>query len=168
MKLITANDEGLLPLVGNLASRVCVLNHHALTKRYQLPRYQLFKVNGGFGCQENSPGTTVFGQYLVDGEQDRRERKELIGIATDELIERAMQDDAPVMPIDVKQQVYMIVAIDGNHEFGSSLREAGQRLRMITKCKAAAGYLVHPETKINSLGYMTYPQGAPPIQIFGR
>lgn len=168
MNLITAKDRGLLPLVGNLAGKVCVLNHHALTKRYQVPRYQLFIAKGGFGCQENSLGSAVFGQYVIDQEDDRRERRDFIGIATEELIKRAMADTTPVLPIDLNQRRYLAVAKDGNYEFGETLKEAGQRLRLITSAKIIAGYLVHPETQINSLGYFTYPQGAPPEQIFGR
>jgi hypothetical protein len=168
MKLITSSSKGVLPLVGNITGKVCVLNYHRLTRRYQLPRFQLFMAKGGFGCQENSLGSAVFGQYVADQKEDRRERIEFIGIASDELITRAMADDAPVMPIDLSQRRYLIVAKDGNHEFGESLKQAGERLRLITKAKAVASYLVHPETQINSMGYFSYPEGAPPEQIFGR
>lgn len=168
MKLITATSEGVVPLAGDITGKVCVINHHRLTRRYQLPRFQLFMAKGGFGCQENSLGSAVFGKYVADQIEDRRERRDFIGIATDELIERAMADASPVQPIDLSLRRYMVVAKDGNYEWGDSLKQAMERLKLITSAKVTASYLVHPETRINSMGYFTYPEGAPPTEIFGR
>ena len=165
MKLITQGDEGLAPLSGDITGQVVVISHTRLNKRYQSPRFQLFKATGGFGCKENSLGSAVFGHYLADGDDDRRERRELIGIASDELIGRALEDTTPVLDLDVTARVYLLIAKDGTYEIGDTVEQARQRLLRLTDATVTEAWHVHPESKISDIGFITYPPGAPPLAV---
>ena len=165
MKLITRGDEGLAPLSGDITGKVVVIAHTRLNKRYQSPRFQLFKATGGFGCKEGGLGSAVFGQYLADGEDDRRERQELIGIASDELVGRALEDTTPVVELDLTARVYLLIAKDGTYEVGDTVEQTRQRLLRLTDANVTEAWSVHPESKISDIGFITYPQGAPPVAV---
>ena len=85
MNLITSGTEGLRSLEGDLKNKRLVLAHNRLNRRYQMPRFQIFHATGGFGCQENSLGSAVFGIHIADGESARWNRNDFIGIADDDL-----------------------------------------------------------------------------------
>lgn len=165
MNLISARDEGLRPLVGDLTGQTLVLAHTKLHRRYQLPRFQLFKATGGFGCQENSLGRAVFGTHPADGEDARWNRNDFIGIATPELEARAMADPTPVEPIKLELRCFLFVSADGNYVTGDTPNQAMDRLRRITKAKVSNAFIAHPETVINEIGIMTWPVGAAPAEV---
>lgn len=165
MNLITADDKGLLPLVGDITGRVIVLKHSRLHRRYQLPRFQLFKATGGFGCEPDKLGTSVFGLFLADEEDASFRRSDFIGVASPDLIAKAMSDTTPVKDIDLDEKVYLLIAKDGSHEVGETLDQARDRLKMVTKSPVKDAYRIHPETIITPFGLMSYPKGAEPTVV---
>lgn len=164
MNLITSGHEGLRPLVGDLTKQCLVLRHTKLNRRYQTPRFQIFQATGGFGCKESSLGTHVFGIHLADGESATWHRKDFIGIASQELVNLAMEDDIPTIPINESQRIYFVVAKDGTIETGDTIEEARQRLKRITWSAIRVAYCAHPESRIAN-GVMTYPPGIPPREV---
>lgn len=165
MNLIKHGDEGLLPLVGDLSGQTLVIAHDKLHRRYQLPRFQIFTASGGFGCQEHSLGRAVFGSHNADGEEARWNRSDFIGIATAELVARAMADLTPVEPINLAERAFLVVSADGNYIMGDTPTQAMERLRRITKAKVLQAFIAHPETQVNELGLMTWPEGAAPAEV---
>ena len=165
MNLIVSGDEGLTPLVGHLKNKRLVLRHTKLNRRYQSPRFQIFHATGGFGCQENSFGATVYGIHIADGESTQWNRDDFIGIATDALVNRALEDTKPVENIDLDQRSYFLVARDGSVETGDTIEQARQRLRRITSAKVRVAYHAHPESVITDLGYISWPKGAEPVEV---
>jgi len=164
MKLITEGDEGLSPLVGDITGKVVVIKHTRLTARYQTTRFQLFKAYGGFGCKEDSLGRAVFGRYLADNQDGRRDRSEFIGIADDGLVRRALEDTTPVLELDRSLRQVLLICKDGTYEFGDTAEQARQRLARITEAEVIAAYIAHPETRVSDIGFLTYPAGCPPVE----
>lgn len=164
MNLVEPGHGGLLPLVGNISGKVVVLDWKVLNGRFQLPRFQLIKANGGFGCNEDSQGK-IFGVCIADSEDVELRRKHLIGIATDELISEAMADTRPVEQIDLELREYMLVAKDGSNARGQTIEQARQRLKRYTDAAVVVAYELHPESVLNEFGYISYPQGAPPVEM---
>jgi hypothetical protein len=165
MNLITSTDDGMSRVAGDLTNQVLVISHIKLNRRYQIPRFQLFKATGGFGCKEGSLGSAVFGYHLADSEQARWDRSDFIGIADKDLVTRAMADTTPVQAININDRVFMVIAKDGSQAKGETPTEAMTRLRRITRSALLAAYSAHPESTINELGYMSYPSGAAPTEV---
>jgi len=165
MNIIAQGDKGLQPLEGDLTNKVLVLLHTKLNRRHQIPRFQLFKALGGFGCKERSLGRAVFGVHIADNEDARWNRSDFIGIAQDSLIKEAMEDTTPVKGIDLNARVYMVFTKDGTFSQGDTVDQAMTRLRRITKSAVSVAYHAHPESTINDFGYMSYPSGAEPVEV---
>lgn len=164
MNLIDRNSQGLRPLQGDLTDQVLVLDWSRLERRFQLPRFQLIKAKGGFGCQEDSPGK-IFGVAIADSTSVAARRRDFIGIATAELITQAFADATPVSNIDLSLREYLLVARDGSTERGSTIEEARHRLKLITNSAVIHAYQVHPESRINEFGFIQHPQGAAPTEV---
>jgi len=165
MNLISPGTPGLSPLVGDLTHKVAVLSHTKLNRRYAIPRYQLVRVIGGFGCVSEDSHKRVFGNCIADGEPVSVRRNELIGIASQDLIHLAMADTTPVQQIDLSLREYLIIASDGSSERGSTPDEAVRRLKMITDARIVCAYYVHPETRLMDIGILSPPEGAPVEQV---
>lgn len=60
---------------------------------------------------------------------------------------------------------YLLVCKDGSRSRGANLEEATQRIKRMTSSPVMMSFLVHPETTINSFGYIVYPDGYPPEEI---
>ena len=165
MKLITPQDKGVTPLVSDITGQVVVLAHTKLKRRYQLPRFQLIKATGGFGCKEGSLGSAVFGRFIADGEDASYRRSDFIGIADADLIAQALADTTPVKEIDLELRHYLLISKDGNMEAGHTADQAMKRLRRLTRSAVSVAYLLHPESFVNDLGYISYPSGATPVEV---
>lgn len=164
MQLIESTDERLRPLVGNVKGQVLVLDWRRLKRRFQMPRFQLIKATGGFGCEEGSTGK-VFGTSVCDGEDGVYRRNNFIGMATPSLIRAAMADTTPVQGIDLGLREYLLVARDGSTERGTTIEQARHRLRLISGAAITGAYEVHPESYMTDFGFISYPEGAPPAEV---
>lgn len=164
MTLIEQGHEGLRPLVGDITKLVVVLDWKCLGRRFQMPRFQIIKATGGFGCKEDSTGK-IYGICIADSENVVLRRSNLIGIATDELINEAMADTTPVANIDLNLREYMLIAKDGSSARGDTVEFAKQRLLRLTNSAVVGAYELHPEAYLNEFGYISYPSGAPPTQV---
>lgn len=165
MNLIVKDDEGVTPLVNNILGKMLVVDHTKLNRRYQMPRFQIFKALGGFGCQANSLGTKVFGEYIADSQSAQLYRYDFIGMASDELIKRAMADTTPVKALDPKERCFFVLAKDGSFETGDTAHQAMQRLHRITNSKLMTAFYAHPEAYINPYGFITYPEGTVATEV---
>ena len=165
MNCIVAGDEGLRPLVGFLKNHRLVLRHTALNRRYQSPRFQIFHATGGLGCLESGLTDVVYGIHIADGESAHWDRNDFIGIATDDLVNQALEDTKPVENIDLNKRVYFMVAKDGSVETGETVNQARQRLGRITSSAVAITYHAHPESIITELGFISWPKGAEPVEV---
>jgi|SRR5690554_1088628 len=78
-------------LEGNFENQIVVIspNHvkNVWFEQYHKPEFQLFLAKGGFGCDPDKMGTTVYGRVLEDGEVCRFERGQISGILKPELVE---------------------------------------------------------------------------------
>jgi hypothetical protein len=162
MQLITERSQGLRPLSENISNQVVVVNHTSLDRSNQSPRFQLLKVTGGLGASSGRLGQSIFGIHIADGRDGTYKRSDLIGEAQKSLIDYAMQDDAPVQTVPLNARIFMLVAKDGNRTRGDTVTHAMQRLRRVTQSPVLMAYRCHPNTKVLSTGYLTYPEGAPP------
>jgi len=163
-KLITTGQEGLMPLSPDINGKVVVLRHTWLNMRMQLPRLQLVKATGGFGCKADSGGK-VFGRFIASGEDTTFRRTDLIGEASNELIEQAMADTTPITPINASLREYLAIAKDGEQARGDTIEQAKERLHRITRSAVIAVYQIHPESFVTDLGFITYPEGIKPVEI---
>jgi len=165
LNLIASGHQGLRPLVGDLTHQKLVLRYDKLNRRFQMPRFQIFHATGGFGCKEGSLSDIVYGIHIADGESAQWDRDDFIGIASDELVNRALEDTAPVENIDLNQRVYFLVARDGSVETGDTIEQARRRLGRITSADVALAYHAHPQSVITELGYISWPKGAEPVEV---
>lgn len=69
---------GIIPLSG-------------LTNDYKKPEYQLFRLDGGFGCSPAGRGNSCFGKFCADGSEARMEKFDFIGIGNAE-VEKIAQE----------------------------------------------------------------------------
>lgn len=164
MQLIERTDERLRPLVGDLRGQTLVLDWRLLKRRFQMPRFQIIRATGGFGCQEDSSGK-IFGTSVCDGEDGTYRRASFIGVATDALIQAAMADTTPVAGIDLSLREYLLIARDGSTERGQTIEQARHRLRLISSAAITGAYEVHPESYMTDFGFISYPDGAPPTAV---
>lgn len=164
MQLIERTDERLRPLVGDIKGQVLVLDWRLLKRRFQMPRFQLIKAIGGFGCKEDNAGK-VFGASVCDGEDGAYRRPNFVGIATDELIGCAMADTTPVPSLDLNLREYLLIARDGSTERGPTIEQARHRLKLISGAAITGAYEVHPESYVTDFGFISYPEGAPPSAV---
>lgn len=159
MQLIDVFTKGIKPMVGDITDKVCVIRPTGLNKRYQSPRFQLFKATGGFGCKPENSGSKVFGFYLSDNEEDTRRRYDFIGLASDELIEQAMSDATPVKEIDKTAVGYLVISNNQHWAVGVSISDAKSKLSSIGGRGIAQCFLCHPETYVDEMGHVMTPSG---------
>ena len=165
MNLIVPGDEGVTPLVGDITGKPVVIAFQHLNRRYQMPRFQIFMPTGGFGCQEGSLGSKVYGRSMADNEDSQFRREHFIGFASSELVQRAMLDTTPVPGIDLSLREYMLVSRDGRTERGDTIEQARQRLRKVTKAHVVSAWEIHPESHLTEWGAVSFPEGAPPVEV---
>lgn len=80
MKLITTKTKGVTALNNeNLEGKILILDAKFLVKEYRKPENQIWLATGGFGCDPNLRGTTIFCTALADGEEYRWDRTKIIG-----------------------------------------------------------------------------------------
>lgn len=166
MKLIDYGHDGVTPIVShNLMGKFVVVNWRKLDRRFQQPRFQIFKPTGGTGCITSMQGGKVFGRHVFDGGDGEFKRDDFLGLASEALIRAAMADTTPTVPIDLSLREYMIRARDGSEERGKTIEEARRRLSYITSSKVTEAWELHPDSYINPFGLIVYPEGAPPTQV---
>jgi hypothetical protein len=163
-KLITQGQEGLRPLSSDLYNKIVVLDYTRLNSRHQVPRFQLLKAIGGFGCKQGSLGK-IFGRCLADGSDVTVCRNDLIGEATDMLVHIAMSDLTPITPVNKTLREFLVVSGNGYQARGETLDKAKERLRRITRARIIAAYQVHPESYVTDMGFLSYPEGITPVEI---
>jgi hypothetical protein len=165
MNLIDYGHEGLRPLADNIKGKFVVLNWRKLDRRFQQPRFQIFKPTGGSGCLTYMFGGKVFGRHVFDGEDGEYKRDDIIGVATDELITQAMADVTPTKSINLSLREYLLRAKDGSVERGKTVEDARRRLSYITNATVMEAWELHPDSYINPFGLIVYPEGATPTQV---
>ena len=69
-----------------VAGQVLVLKPEMLTDEYKTPDCQLFLARNGNGCKPTAIGRSIFGEFLVDGEQARYWRQDFLGVIKPELL----------------------------------------------------------------------------------
>jgi hypothetical protein len=67
------------------AGCVGILKLDTFKPEYQQPKFQLFRILGGFGASPSKMGNAVMGYFCADGEECRQERYQFIGIANEEV-----------------------------------------------------------------------------------
>ena len=87
MQTIILKEE-VLPLSDHIEGKLVVIGIDAFKEAYKSAKYQLVLATGGFGCDADKLGTAVFVTECQNDnpESYRRERYNLIGEPTEELI----------------------------------------------------------------------------------
>lgn len=65
--------------------KVGIISIECLANDYRKPEYQLFRLEGGFGCSPTNGGNACFGKFCADGSEARMERFDFLGIANAEV-----------------------------------------------------------------------------------
>ena len=65
--------------------KVGIISMECLAQDYKKPEYQLFRLEGGFGCSPTNGGNACFGKFCADGSEARMERFDFLGIANAEV-----------------------------------------------------------------------------------
>lgn len=65
--------------------KVGIISMECLAADYRKPEYQLFRLEGGFGCSPTNGGNACFGKFCADGSEARMERFDFLGIANAEV-----------------------------------------------------------------------------------
>jgi|LauGreSuBDMM15SN_2_FD.fasta_scaffold25147_1 hypothetical protein len=164
INLIVEGDEGVSPLVADLTYKWVVLAYKFLPRQYQQPRFQIIRPFGGPGCKIQLNGI-IYARHAADGQDVHCHRFDLIGMCSDELAIKAAADTTPVASIDLNLHEYLLIARDGHNERGDTVEQARQRLMRITHAEITEVWSVHPESKVNDMGVISYPDGAPPVEI---
>lgn len=97
-KMLTLKTPGVSPLPNSSwVGLVLVLNGKGktLAEQHKKPANQLWRANGGFGCEPAAIGRAVFATCLNDGEGARWDRVEFIGVASDELVKQVCPHYVP-------------------------------------------------------------------------
>lgn len=74
--------------------KVCIISLACLAEEYRKPEYQLFRLEGGFGCSPTNGGNACFGKFCADGSEARMERYDFIGVGNDEVEKIAKELEA--------------------------------------------------------------------------
>ena len=69
-----------------VVGQVLVVNPDCLVDEHKTPDTQLFLAKYGNGCRPNAIGRSIFGEFLIDGEQARYHRHEFLGVLKPELL----------------------------------------------------------------------------------
>jgi len=69
-----------------VAGRVLVLRPEVLKDEYKAPESMLFLASHGNGCRRDAIGRSIFGRFLVDGEQGRFYRQDFLGVLKAEFL----------------------------------------------------------------------------------
>lgn len=89
MKYILDEEDIVQGSAGmDYTDKICVIRTDFFKPEYRNAKSQLFKATGGFGCKPENLGTKIFGTFLDDGEEAMVRRHNVLGIATDECIEK--------------------------------------------------------------------------------
>ncbi len=166
--MITIDSEGLIPLdiQVDFTGKTLVLNKSKLGSRFQLSKFQIVKIDGGFGCKPDSLGGKVFGTHLGDNESTAYRRGDFIGEASPTLIEKALGDPHGELPVDPSARHFMAIG-GGGWGTGETIEEA-QR-----SCKQAGGtasvvFDCHKETRISDMA-MVWPNGVgEPVTVWEK
>lgn len=70
----------------NYTRQVLVIKPEVLKDQFKTPEDQLFYAKSGFGCNPNSLGQKVFGQFIKDREKAQFIRNDFLGILKDEFL----------------------------------------------------------------------------------
>lgn len=74
--------------------KVGIISMECLTKDYRKPEYQLFRLEGGFGCSPTNGGNACFGKFCADGSEARMEKFDFLGIGNEEVEKIAQELEA--------------------------------------------------------------------------
>ena len=69
---------------GSYENKLLVLNPSVLAEEYRDGDYQYFFARSGFGCDPSKLGTSVYGEFLIDGEHTHFARGDFLGVADEE------------------------------------------------------------------------------------
>ena len=86
-KLKLFSDEHCISTLGeDLTGRVVAVSPKYLKEEYWAPENQLWLATGGFGCSPTASGRAVYATCLIDGDETRWDRGDIIGIIKDEYL----------------------------------------------------------------------------------
>lgn len=144
---------------------VFVLRADKLGKRFQLPKFQLVQILGGFGCEPGNLGSKVSVRFLADDESCFYRRGDFLGVPSQQQIDEALADPREEAPLDPTDMVYL-AAGQGAWGKAATLEEAKE------KCNVAGGepsvaFYCHAETQVTDWGSIQWPRGMPePQQVW--
>ncbi len=70
----------------DLEGKVIVIGPKSLKEEYWSQENQLWLATGGFGCDPNASGRAVYATCLIDGDENRWDRGNVVGIIKDEYL----------------------------------------------------------------------------------
>lgn len=76
----------------NYTGQYVVLRPGFLKEEYRTIQNQVFYASCGFGCEPDKLGTAVFGSFLIDGEECRVSRCDVIGVIKPEVLDQWLKE----------------------------------------------------------------------------
>lgn len=70
----------------NYEDKVVIVSHKSLKEEYWTPENQLWLATGGFGCDPTKIGRAVYATCLIDDDQSRWDRHQVLGVIKDEYL----------------------------------------------------------------------------------
>lgn len=79
----------------DLKGKVVAIKADALRPEYRARSHQLTLATGGFGCSPGSRGSAVYGTNIYSGEQDRWDRRDILGVVRDDALPGWVHEKLP-------------------------------------------------------------------------
>lgn len=70
----------------NYENKVVIVSHTRLKEEYWSPENQLWLATNGFGCEPDKIGRAVYSTCLADGDRNRWDRGDILGVIKDEYL----------------------------------------------------------------------------------
>lgn len=109
---------------GDYNNKIVLLSPKTLNAESQRPELQIFLATGGFGCNPESLGNAVYGEFLHDGERCRWERYNIIGVANYAVIQELIQSELDMITYlkvlkqleSIKDKAHTLLNLNGRYE----------------------------------------------------
>lgn len=148
--------KDLLPLPDDMRGCICAIRASGLGKRYQMKKFQLVAVAGGFGAERGNIGSKVFGEHIVDGEHAQFRRNDFIGVPTEAQIAAAMAEEGGPLPIDPDDMTYLVIGKGLAFAKDVALDQAKKLCKKYGDPLLA--YRCHVETHLTDFGSLEWPK----------
>ena len=156
--------ENLERVPADMTGLVVAISANCLGARWQLPKFQLVRIVGGFGASAENIGRKIFGEHLADNDDFSGSRSNVIGVPTQAQIDEAMADPNGEAPFDPTNMTYLVLG-PGFWTKNKVLEEAMAMAK--GQGKPLMAFYCHAETQVTDFGGLTFSKlGPAPVEVW--